>query len=122
MPVRDPLARFELEQEGPATVVDRAELVELGIVALRNDATVADHRRRFCRDGAREQRPPRRIDRELFRGALDERCVHLRHRGNDVGQLAQRIAKAGKVAWACVAQCNPADDALHVDGAAQRVV
>ena len=41
------LARFEIDQELPAVLRDVAQLVELGVVAARDDAAVAHHRGRL---------------------------------------------------------------------------
>ena len=52
------LARLERDQELAAVVVDRAKLVELGVEAGRDDAAVADLRRRLRGDGARRAGRP----------------------------------------------------------------
>jgi hypothetical protein len=49
------LARFELDQEGAAVVLDGAQLVELGVVARRDDAAVAQQRGGFGGDGVGQQ-------------------------------------------------------------------
>ena len=56
MPVRLALARFEIEQELAAVVLDRAQLVEFGVEAVGDDAALAQHRRGFRLDRGVEQR------------------------------------------------------------------
>ena len=48
------LARFEIDQESPAVLVDRAKLVQLGIVATRDDVAVTEHCGGLSGDGAHE--------------------------------------------------------------------
>jgi len=43
-------AGFEFEQESAAVVVERAQLVELGVEAAGHDAAVADEARRLGQD------------------------------------------------------------------------
>ena len=58
-------APFEIDQELSAVRVDRAELVQLGIVAVGDDAAVAQLRRRLGANARREERAPCRIDLQI---------------------------------------------------------
>jgi hypothetical protein len=51
MPLRVAFARFEFDQEGAAVVLDGAQFVEVGVVAGRDDAAVAEQRGGLRRDG-----------------------------------------------------------------------
>ena len=83
MPVRCALARFEIEQELAAVRLDRAQLVELGVVAVRDHAAFAQHRARAPSRMARVEqlrtdvvaaagRPPARASSGLVQRC--ERC------------------------------------------------
>jgi hypothetical protein len=48
-------ARFELDEEGAAVVLDRAQFVEVGVVARGDDAAFAHQRGRLGRDGVGQQ-------------------------------------------------------------------
>ena len=87
MPVRCALARFELDQERAAVVVDRAQLVELGVVARRDHAAVAHRGRGLGGDRAARAARPSAIDRQRFRGGA---------RAAPTAQSASDVASAGR--------------------------
>ncbi len=67
------LARLQCYEELAAVGVDRTELVEIGVVAARDHATVPDLRRRLGHDRALQQIEPARVDVEVCRKCLCER-------------------------------------------------
>ena len=74
MPVRARSRASSVDQERAAVVVDRAQLVELGVEAGRDHAAVAHLRRGLRRDRAREQRTPT-ADRRRARARASRRAA-----------------------------------------------
>ncbi len=115
-------ARFEIDQELPAVLRDVAQLVELGVVAARDDTTVAHHRGRLGRNRAGQQV-------QAFGGRC-ERCVDagecVRVRDDRADALAQcrqrgeRVAQARQVARAGGQQRETPGDPFDVGDLAQR--
>ena len=95
MPVRSRSRASSATRKSPQLVVDRAQLVELGVEARRDHAAVAHQRRGLRRDRAREQRRPSRIDREPGRELAHERRVVAGERLRSV-RAAARACRAGR--------------------------
>jgi hypothetical protein len=109
------LAGFELDQEGAAVVLDRAQFVEVGAVARRDHAAFAQQRAWLGGDGIREQRD------------AGERCGQRREQFGEPGRRSlaadywahlseprKAVAQRGKVARAGIFQRDAGGDALDV--------
>jgi hypothetical protein len=114
------LPRFELEQERVAAAADRAQLVELGVVALGDDAAVADERRRLLGDRA-EQRDDLFGRRQRRREHLEERRAFFGERGTQPRQRGERRAQPGELARPHLPERDPRADPLDVGDVAERV-
>ncbi len=114
--------RFEVDQELVAVLRDVAQFVEIGVVAARDHAAVANQRRRFGRNCARQQREAfgRRFERDID---TFERCrVHL-YRRKPFAQLRQGgegIAQAGEIAWPRRQQRKPPRNSFDIRNLPQR--
>ena len=116
------LARLECHEELAAVRVDRAQLVEVGVVAGGDHAAFADQRRGLRHDRARQQRVPLRVHGERGARVGEERHgLDPPQQRRDLRELRERVAQSRKLARAHVAQRDASDHALHVDGALQCV-
>ena len=89
MPVRARSRASSSTRNAPQLVVDRAQLVELGVVAVGDDAAVAHHAPRArARSRARAARAHCGVERERSRARRDERRVERRR--------ARRAARAAR--------------------------
>ena len=114
------LAGLELHEELAAVVVDRAELVELGIEAGSDDTAIANLRRGLRCNRARQERPPLRIDGKRLRERGDERHFHAFDRLGDRRRAAERVAQCGEIARPRGGERDAGGDALDVRGSGKR--
>ena len=114
------LARFELEQEGVAVAADGAQLVELGVVAGGDDASVADERGRLLGKRADQQRRDRGGRRERLGQHRQQQRAFARHGRANARQGEQRRAQTAELARTGLAQGDARSDALDVGEMAQR--
>ena len=84
-----PLARFEVDQERAAVVLDRAQLVELGVVAGRDHVAVAHRGRGLGGDRSGQELCPARFDRERGCGGDKQRRLAV---GDDVASTGRRCS------------------------------
>jgi hypothetical protein len=115
------LPRFQVEQEGVAVLADGAQLVELRIEPGRDDAAVAQQRRRFVRDRGGEQRLDLGRRAQALGQHVQEQGGAHGHLGAQRRQRAERRAQAGQLARTHLAQGDAGGDALDVAHAAQPV-
>ena len=108
MPVRSRSRASSVEQEVVAVLVDRAQLVELGVVAGGDHAAVAHQRRGLRRDGARQQRRPSRIDGADRPSSVEQqrrrRCRRAR-RAAPAARAACRAGRRDRAGARCAARC-----------------
>ena len=115
------LALLQIEQELVGVLRQVAQLVELGIVTLRDDTAVADQYGRVFNNGFHQQRMEFRMALQRFaqggkcstRGAL-ELAVQF-------GNQAECLAQHREIPRTRAAQRNARDDALDIADAAQDV-
>ncbi len=108
------LALLHGEEEHTAVVLDRAQLVQLGVEAVADHAAFADHRRGLVLEGRREPLEDR-IGGPQVLGHRVEAGLAARHQGRvEVGQRRERVAQAREVARARRAECHARGDALDV--------
>ena len=113
------LAALERDQELAAVLVDRPQLVELGVVALGDDAAVSDLRRRLRRDRPAKAVGPLRIDRELRGDAGHEGRVVAREQRGQCRQPLERVAQPREVARPGGPERDARGDALDVGGVSE---
>jgi hypothetical protein len=114
------LARFEIEQEAVAVVLDRAQLVEFGIEPGRDHAAVADERGGFFHDRARDQFAAAGRRRHLPRD-VGKQGIRRRELARNACRLLQREAQADQFARAHLAQRDARRDALDIAAALEFV-
>ena len=110
MPVRSRSRASSSTRNAPQSVVDRAQLVELGVEAGGDHAAVAHLRRGLGRDGAREQRVPlRRRRRAPARASRTSGASRSASAARSAGSAASVSRKPGEIARARGAQarCAP---------------
>ena len=118
MPVRARSRAFEFDEERAAVVLNRAQVVEFGVISARDDVAVAEHRAGLGRDGAFEQRSPARVELERRRRIRKQGSRRgSRRRRSERGHAGERIAQSGEVARTRTAQRDARSDARDVDGA-----
>ena len=115
------LAPLELREEGPGVGLQRAQLVELAAVAVRDHASVAHHRSRVLHDRAAEEGKAVLRHLQVVEHLCEERRAS-RHGGPELGQERQAVAQRRKVAGPRVFQRDAARDALDVGETAQQLV
>ena len=115
------LARFELGEEGARIGLQRAQLVQLLVVAVRDHAAVAHHGRRVFLHRAAQEREAFGRHLEIAEHPRKERRV-ARNRGRELGEQREAVAQGREVARARVAQRDAAGDALDVGEAAKQLV
>ena len=121
MPVRCALARLELEQEGVAAAADRAQLVELGVVA---GAITPPSRSSAAGSSASAERSRPAIagggDSASAQHREQERAVARQRSRARRGRALQRRPQAGQLARPRLAQGDAGGDPLDVGQVAQR--
>src|SRR6185503_18470418 len=113
---------LEVEQELSAVVLYRAQFVQLGIVAVADDAALAQHRRGLGANRSREKRYDFVMRCEVA-GKLGEAlachgCEHAR----ELREKLQRAAQSREVARTRGLERNSRGDAFHVHTAFQKGV
>jgi hypothetical protein len=109
------LAGFEFDQESTAVVLDRAQLIEVRVVAWRNHAAFAQQGAWFDCDGILEQG-----EAGQWRGERGKQFVESRRRGlgadyrANLIQTSEAVAQRGKITRAGIFQGNATSDALDV--------
>ena len=112
-------AGFQFQQEGAGVARQRAQFVEVGVVAVGDDAAFAQHAGRLGLDRACEQ--------GMQVGAGGKRGLQRRQAGavvgqggRELGQQGERVAQAGEIARPRVLQRDAAADALDIGAALQQ--
>ncbi len=108
------LARFQVHQELSGVFAQRLQLVQLGVIAGLDHATVADHRRRVVDDRLGQQFGEFGIGADGGGQRLQVRRFQFGHGVLQVRQRRQRVAQARQVARAGVAQADAGEDAFEV--------
>lgn len=108
------LARFQVHQELPGVFAQRLQLVQLGVIAGLDHATVADHRWRVVDDRLGQQFGEFGIGADGGGQRLQVRRFQFGHGVLQVRQRRQRVAQARQVARAGVAQADAGEDAFEV--------
>ena len=120
MPLRSRSRASSVEQEVAAVVLERAQFVEVGVVAGRDDAAVA-----HLRAGSGGDRADQQVERRVpvfarsANSCAEQRRPGVGQRGAQAGEPGQRFAQAGQVARPGVPQRDAAGDAFDVGDAAQ---
>ena len=108
------LARFQVHQELPGVFAQRLQLVQLGVIAGLDHATVADHRRRVVDDRLGQQFGEFGIGADGGGQRPQVRRFQFGHGVLQVRQRRQRVAQARQVARAGVAQADAGEDTFEV--------
>ena len=108
------LAGFQVQQKLVGVLRQRAQLVELGIVAAGQHATVAQHHRRVFHHRLAQQGVCVGMLADVI-AQLGKQCIGqglqlLLQRG----QTGQRVAQQGQIARACAAECHAREHALDI--------
>ena len=108
------LPRFQIEQERAAVLLNRTQLVELGVVAGRDDAAFAQNRGRLLANGTSEQ-----VDDGFAAGEVgpelgEERARAALERRAEGGHLRECRAQARQVSRPRRPQGDACRDALDV--------
>ena len=114
------LAGLEVEQEGVAVQRDGAQLVEVGIEAVGDDAAVAQQHSGRLKQRGLQALGHGRVGRQGRAHLLQQRAF-ARHAGQQRGQAQQGVAQTGEFARAHLAQGDAGVDALDVAHLAQRL-
>ncbi len=115
------LAALEVDEEIRALRVDVAQLVQLGVVARRDDAAFAHQRRGLLGDRGGEARRPCRVD--VQRRARGQRRDALAvEQRLDLRQRPQRFAQRGEFARPHARERDARRDALDVRRMAQHLL
>src|SRR5262249_51198274 len=118
------IARLELEDQLAAVVPERAELVELGAIALGDEAAVAGHERQVGAERALEPLDQHPVMAEL--GGERREIARARQAVLDLEPRAQRlgggqpVAQAGEIARAAAAEAEARQGAADIRAALQR--
>ncbi len=115
------LARLHLRQEIAAVRLDRAQLVQLGVVAVRDHAAFPYHRRGLRLDGGLEHAEGRGARRKGERQLRQPRARATGKRSGEIRQPLQRLAQAREIARPRRLQCDAGRDALDVRAFPERV-
>ena len=114
------LARLQRDQELAAIRIDRAQLVELGVVAGGDHAAVADLRGGFGRDRPLQQGLPAAVDVEVGGERLRERRGGSHGGLPDRGKPRQRVAQPREIARPRRGERDARRDSLDVRGPAEQ--
>jgi hypothetical protein len=117
-----PFARFQVEQVLIAVLADALQLVELGVVAERNDAAFAQDRRRLLDDRANQQRMNVRIGASSFGEIRQRRRIEPGEQALQLRQSRQSFAQLREVTRTRRLQRDARETALDVADMCQRVV
>jgi hypothetical protein len=115
------LAPLEVGEEFAAVAVDGAELVELAVVAVGDDAAVANVRRRLGGDRAREHCGPTIVDNERGRRIAQECGLGVGELIAQFRQCKQRGTERGQLARANLGERDARRDPLDVRHVRQRL-